>query len=544
MTQPARALAALQRLGWLLRTLVRAGMLAPLRPDKYVRMGLTVLRRGVSPTLGLSLAAVRSPDAVGLIDERGSLTWQQLEERTGALAAGLAALPGGTPPVIAILCRNHRGFVETLSAAARLGADALLLNTGFSAPQLADVLVAEDAGLIVYDDEFAEVVQAAKAARPQLRELVAWQDGPAGGTTLDDLIASSPGRSPGRPSRQGRVVLLTSGTTGAPKGARRSGRGAGTLVAVLDRIPWRAGETTVIAAPMFHAWGFGQLAIAATMTCTVVLRRRFDPEATLQLAEQTAATGLAVVPVMLERIAGLPPEVLDRHHPDTLRFVSTSGSRMRPDAVARFMDRFGDIVYNSYNATEAGMITIATPADLRAAPDTAGCPAAGVDVRLVDEQWRDVTHGKIGRVIVRTGSQFEGYTTGDSKAFHEGYMITGDVGWRDEQGRLYIVGRDDEMIVSGGENVYPFEVGQVLGEHEAVREVAVIGVPDEAFGQRLAAFVVLEPDASVSADDLKRHVKGRLADYKVPRDVTVVAELPRNAAGKVVNRMLDPAADN
>jgi fatty-acyl-CoA synthase len=289
---------------------------------------------------------------------------------------------------------------------------------------------------------------------------------------------------------------------------------------------------------MFHAWGFGQLVIAATMTCTVALRRRFDPEATLALVREHGAAGLSVVPVMLERIVDLPDDVLSRYRLPTLRFVSASGSRMRPDAAVRFMDRFGDVVYNSYNATEAGMITIATPADLRAAPDTAGRPAAGVQVRVVDELWRELPAGEVGRIIVRSGSQFEGYTSGDTKAFHDGYMVTGDVGRLDAAGRLYVVGRDDEMIVSGGENVYPLEVEQALNAHPAVREAAVIGVDDVEFGQRLAAFVVLEPAAAVTPEDLKRHVKERLAGYKVPRDVTVLAELPRNAAGKIVKREL------
>ena len=529
---------------WVLRTLVRAGMLAPLRPDKYLRMGLAVRRYGVIPTLGLSLAAARRPDGIGLIDERGALTWGELEARTSALAAALAELPGGRPDTVAILCRNHRGFVEALAATAKLGADALLLNTGFSAPQLADVLVGEDADLLIYDDEFADIVRAAKERRPDLRELLAWTDGGLPGTTLDDLLLWPRSGAIPRADRRsaakkrGRVVLLTSGTTGAPKGARRSGGGIGTLAAVLDRIPWHAEETTVVAAPMFHAWGFGQLVISATMTCTIVTRRRFDPEATLQLVADHSATGLSVVPVMLERIVDLPTEVLAKYQANSLRFVSASGSRMRPDAVLRFMDRFGDVVYNSYNATEAGMITIATPADLRVAADTAGHAAAGVDVRIVDDAWHELPPGAVGRIIVRSDSQFEGYTSGDPKAFHDGYMVTGDVGRRDAAGRLYVVGRDDEMIVSGGENVYPLEVEQVLGTHEAVREVAVIGVDDDEFGQRLAAFVVPEPAASITADDLKRYVKERLAGYKVPRDVTLLAELPRNASGKIVKRDL------
>ena len=521
---------ALRRLGWLVRTLVRAGMLAPLRPDKYLRMGRAARRYGVMPTLGLTLAAIRRPHGIGLIDESGALTWAELEARSDALAYGLTTLEGGTPHTIAILCRNHRGFVDALSATAKLGSDALLLNTGFSAPQLADVLVRENAELLIYDAEFEPLVASVRARRPGLREI--------DDAALEALLAQHLGARPAPPQRGGRIVLLTSGTTGTPKGARRSGGGVGTLAAMLDRIPWRAEQTTVVAAPMFHAWGFGQLVISATMTCTVVLRRKFDPEATLQLVEEHRAAGLAVVPVMLERIVDLPASVLAPYRLASLRFVSASGSRMRPDAVVRFMDRFGDVVYNSYNATEAGMITIATPSDLRVAPDTAGRPAVGVDVRIVDDSWHELPAGEVGRIIVRNDSQFEGYTSGDTKSFHEGYMVTGDVGRRDAAGRLYVVGRDDEMIVSGGENVYPLEVEQALGEHPAVREVAVIGVDDADFGQRLAAFVVLELGAAVTADDLKRHVKERLAGYKVPRDVTILAELPRNASGKIMKREL------
>ena len=262
---------------------------------------------------------------------------------------------------------------------------------------------------------------------------------------------------------------------------------------MLDRIPWRAGETTVIAAPIFHAWGFGQVAISATMTCTMVMRRRFDPVATLELVRKHGASGLAVVPVMLERIMDLPDDVLDAHQMPSLRFVTASGSRMRTDALLGFMDRFGDVVYNSYNATEAGLISTATPADLRLAPDTAGRPLTGTSVRLLDDADREVSTGEVGRIVVASNSGFDGYTSSDTKAFADGHMVSGDVGRVDERGLLFVVGRDDEMIVSGGENVYPLEVEQVIGAHPAVREVAVIGVDDPKFGQRLAAYVVRAP---------------------------------------------------
>ncbi len=241
---------------------------------------------------------------------------------------------------------------------------------------------------------------------------------------------------------------------------------------------------------------------------------------------------------MIERIVDLPAEVLDRYSLATLRFVTASGSRMRPDAVTAFMDRFGDVIYNSYNATEAGQITVAVPADLRHAPDTAGRAVRGTDLRVVDDAWRPVAVGEVGRICVKGASEFDGYTAGDNKEFHEGYMVSGDVGRLDAEGRLYVVGRDDDMIVSGGENVYPLEVEKTLAEHDDVREAVVVGVDDEAFGQRLAAYVVLVPGAAASADDLKAHVKAHLAGYKVPRDVVLLDELPRNASGKVMKREL------
>lgn len=537
-----------KRLGrqlWVVKMLVVSGMIAPLRPDKYLRMWAVIRRQGVTATTGFSLAAARSPKGTALVDERGSLTWAELEAHTDALAVGIGALVGGPVGSLAILCRNHRGFVEALGAGAKLGADVLLLNTAFSGPQLRDVLQREGASVIVYDEEFAGIVALAGQGVDGLQEVVAWTDAPdAGSLTVDALVKQHLGQRPGKARRAGKVILLTSGTTGTPKGARRSGGGgAAALAAMLERIPWRGEQVTVVAAPMFHAWGFGQLAIAATMTCTVVMRRRFDPEATLALVDEHRASGLAVVPVMLERIVDLPTEVLDRYRCDSLRFVTASGSRMRTDAVTAFMDRFGDVVYNSYNATEAGLISTATPADLRVAPDTAGRPVVGTDLRIVDDEWRDVPQGEVGKITVLSDSHFEGYTSGDNKQFHESFMVSGDIGRVDEAGRLYVVGRDDEMIVSGGENVYPLEVEEMLTAHEEVREAAVVGVDDEAFGQRLVAFVVPVPGATVTPDALKLHIKEHLAAYKVPREVTLLDELPRNATGKVVKReLLDPSA--
>ncbi|MCZ4550798.1 AMP-binding protein [Gordonia rubripertincta] len=529
---------------WMVRILCSAGFLALLRPDKYVRMIAALLRLGASPLTGIGLSAARSPRATAIIDERGSLSWAALENRSDALAVGLANSSTREPATIGILCRNHRGLVESLAAATKTGADALLLNTGFSGPQLAEVLVREGATTIMYDEEFSGLVAHARDKIEGLIELIAWCEDTSSGKTIDEIITVNSGNRPPKPKKAGRIILLTSGTTGTPKGARRSGGGgAGALAAMFERIPWRAEQTVVIAAPMFHAWGFGQMAVAASMTCTMVMRRRFDPEATLAMVDEHGARGLALVPVMLERIMDLPGEVLDNHQMATLRFATISGSRMRADAVRDFMDRFGDVVYNSYNATEAGLISTAVPADLRAAPDTAGRPAAGTDVRILDENFEELAAGDVGKIAVLSNSHFEGYSSGETKDFHGAFMLTGDMGTFDRAGRLFVVGRDDDMIVSGGENVFPLEVEETLHQHPSVLEAAVLGVDDAQYGQRLAAFVVLRPGQSAGADELKAHVKAQLAGFKAPRDVVFLDSLPRNATGKVVKRELPEVRD-
>ncbi len=531
----------------LISTMMRAGVIAPMRPDKYMRIVGAMQRENMAITSGFAAAAQRCPDRAGLVDELGILTWRQIDQRADALAAALQALPEGQPEVIGLMARNHRGFVDSLIAANRIGADVLLLNTSFAGPALAEVLQREGEGravAVIYDEEFTETVDRAVADRPETTRILAWTDSDTDALTVEGLIAEHGGQEPVRSVEKARVILLTSGTTGTPKGAKHSGGDPGVLKSILDRTPWRAEQPVVIVAPMFHAWGFSQLAFAASMSCTIITRRKFHPEATLELVDKFRATGLCVVPVMFDRIMELPEEVLDKYSGRSLRFAAASGSRMRPDIVIKFMDRFGDVIYNNYNATEAGMIATATPRDLRAAPDTAGRPAEGTEIKILDSEFNEVPTGETGGIWVRNSTQFDGYTSGSTKDFHDGFMSSGDVGYLDEEGRLFVVGRDDEMIVSGGENVYPIEVEKTLTSHPDVAEATVLGVDDEKFGQRLAAFVVLNPGAAATPEALKQHVRDNLANYKVPREITVLDELPRNITGKISRKDLKDRLDN
>jgi acyl-CoA synthetase (AMP-forming)/AMP-acid ligase II len=518
------------------KTVLASGIVAPTRPDRLARVGRSLARWGTTSAGAIAVTAARHPDQIAIIDELGTLSYGEVHRRANALASALAAHGIRPGDGVAIMCRNHRGYVDISVACSRLGAHALYLNTMFAAPQLKDVVAREDAKAIVYDDEFAGLVEGAAATR---QRFIAWHDGgPADAPVLEDLIATGDPAGVPAPQEPGRVVILTSGTTGTPKGAQRSSAGITSAAALLSKIPLRARETTMIAAPMFHSWGFAHYTLGVPLASTFVLRRRFDPEGTLEAVARSRATALAVVPVMLQRILELPDAVLDRYDTSSLRVIAASGSALPGPLATRVMDRFGDVLYNLYGSTEVAWATIATPADLRAAPGTAGRPPIGTTVKLFDEDGREVPRGQTGRIFVGSGLPFEGYTGGGGKEIIDGLLSSGDVGHFDAAGRLFIDGRDDDMIVSGGENVFPAEVEDLLAGHPAVREVAVVGVKDEAFGQRLKAVIALNDGASFGEDDVRSYVKENLAAYKVPRDVEFVQELPRNATGKVLKREL------
>jgi fatty-acyl-CoA synthase len=477
-----------------------------------------------------------------ILDESGSLTFGAVHRRSNALARALGAQGVGEGDGVAVMCRNHHGFIEATLAISKLGASGLYMNTAFAAPQLADVVEREQPVALIYDQEFDGLLAQAREAGKEigLKRFIAWrEDDDAEDASLDELIESTDDRDHEPPVESSRFVILTSGTTGAPKGAQRAQPDTlSPLAALFSKIPLRAEERTMIAAPLFHSWGFAHFVLGLSLNSTYVLQRRFDPEQTLRVMEETGATALVVVPVMMQRILELPSETLARFKLPSLRVTAASGSALPGELATRWMDTFGDNLYNLYGSTEVAWATIATPEDLRAAPGTAGRPPRGTAVRIVDPEGREVEPGKTGRVFVGNEMAFEGYTGGGGKEALGDLLSSGDVGHFDQAGRLFIDGRDDEMIVSGGENVFPREVEDLLSDRVEVKEVAVIGVEDEDFGQRLKAFVVLHEGAELSVETVQAHVKSNLARYKVPREVEFIESLPRNATGKILKREL------
>ncbi|HEY2300139.1 MAG TPA: acyl-CoA synthetase [Jatrophihabitans sp.] len=522
--------------------LLRSGM-APVTKPQDIAYALLNMRGWGMVAGAIRIAAHRDPDMLGLVDERGELTFRELDERSNALARAWREQGLSDESVIAVLCRDHRGLVETMFAAGKLGAKLLLMNTGFAKPQFAEVVEREGADTLVYDVEFSEILGNVPADVPRF---LAWVDDDSNEhTTLEDLIEGTSTAGVPRPKTVGSLVLLTSGTTGTPKGAARQVSSPFAAAQFLDRVPLGMNERVFFGAPLFHGTGLSQFLLTIALGSTTVTRRKYDPRKTLEMIEQYKCETLVLVPTMLQRMLELKDEEIKKYDTGSLKIIFLAGSALAPEVGNHAMELFGDVVYNLYGSTEVAVASVATPADWKKAPGTVGKVPVGCKVHIYDQDGNRVREaGVTGRIFVASGLKFAGYTGGGSKDEIDGLLSSGDVGHFDENGLLFIDGRDDDMIVSGGENVFPAEVENLLLEHKAIADAAVIGVEDKDFGARLKAFIVVTDGQNLSADEVKAHVKSELARHKVPRDVEFVDELPRNATGKLLRKELKENAED
>ena len=512
--------------------LIKSGVWKSVRPSQLVGIERALRQWGQSMAALGVIAAIRYPDRPAVIDEQGSITYAELNHQCERIAAGLHAEYGIVAgSKVAVLCRNHRGFLEATLSASRLGADVLFVNTEFAPPQLEAVLERHRPDLLIHDAEFAP--------GGTVSTVLAWRDDaqPAG---LEDL-AHSDAPEPPKPDAPGRITILTSGTTGTPKAAPRAPTAsglAGLTASALNRIGLRSGEPMIICPPLFHGLGLLTSMLALFLGSPMVLARKYDAAAVLASVEQTRAGAIVAVPVMLRRMLDLGAAEIAQHDLRSLRAVLSGASTLGAPLAERFIAQFGPILCDGYGSSEVGIATIATSADLLAAPGTVGRPCLGSSIRILDDQDKPVPIGVTGRIFAGGGLVFGGYSDGSTKTVVDGRMSTGDLGHLDRAGRLFVDGREDDMIVSGGENVYPVEVETCLATHPAVAEAVVVGVPDDEFGQRLVAYVVLHEPAT--EDELIEHVRANLARYKTPRQIVVLDEFPRNATGKVLRTKLTP----
>lgn len=525
-----------------------------IEPPQNVAAMLADIRRWGEFGMIPALNARRTPNGTAIIDDFGEMTFKELDDAAHSVANGLLekGVKGGDG--VAILARNHRWFLVALYGAARTGARIILLNSEFSGPQVKEVSEREGAKLIIYDDEYCEAVSKADPPLGKLRALgvnpdadqssasaSASGDEPSKSTdeTLEDFVSRHTGKPAPKATKHSSVIILTSGTTGTPKGANRSTPPTlAPIGGVLSHVPFKGGEVTALPAPMFHALGFLHATIAMMLGTTLVLRRKFKAAKVLEDIEKHKVTAIVVVPVMLSRILDALDGMDRKPDLSSLRIVFVSGSQLGAEMAQRGLKALGPVIYNLYGSTEIAFATIARPQDLEKNPATVGPVVKGVKVKILDDDGNELPQGEVGRIFVGNFFPFEGYTGGGHKQIVDGLMSSGDVGYFDENGLLYVSGRDDEMIVSGGENVFPAEVEDLISGHPEVVEATAVGVEDKEWGHRLRAFVVKADGASIGEDEIKHYVREHLARYKVPREVVFLDELPRNPTGKILKREL------
>jgi fatty-acyl-CoA synthase len=511
---------------------VRSGLARPRNPLVAARMLGALRTWGTTPALGFGLGAIRDPEALALVDVDDpavdEITFAEAEYKTTVLANSLLDRGAQSGTTVGLLGRNSRAYAEVIVAVSRTGADLVYLNTGSSAEQVQTVCAAHDITMLIHDREFDDLIPAGVLS---LR-----LDDPAGIPLLDAMPWSGDVSAPREPSRH---VILSSGTTGGPlRGAARTTAPLDSIAALLHSFPVTMGGVTLLAAPMFHAWGWMHHRMAGVMDNTQILLRHPDPERLLALVQAYEVETIITVPVVLKRLVDLPRDVKDSYDVSSLRCVAVSGSAIPGELATAFMDDFGDVLYNLYGTTEAAYATIATPEDLREDPHTAGRAMPGVRVEVFDRKGRAVPRGTDGRVFVRSRTSIDEYKSDGTRGSVKGMVATGDIGCLDAAGRLTIKGRADDMVITGGENVHPTEVEEVLRGHPAVADVAVTGRSDAVYGSVLVAHIVPAPDTDPTDEELLAWARTRLGPHHRPREIRRVTELPRNATGKVLRRVL------
>ncbi len=538
--------------GWgrvIAKVLASSGNLGRTRP-RALAVGGALLARGRA---GLStvfrVRAADEPRATAFVFEGQRRTFGEVDDRIDRLAAGLRRRGIGRRDAVVLAMHNRPEFFELEGAMARLGGSAVSVSWRSTPAELAYLLQHSGARAVVFEHDLADTVDAARREVPALdpSRLVAVGGRAPGFESYEDVLAPRPARD--LDGDDGAVVIYTSGTTGRPKGAVRRFGPAAVLgyMAFLERVALKRGDVHLCVCPLYHSTGLGFASISLMMGGSVVIERDFHPERFLAAVEAERVTTTAIVPTMLHRLMALDDRAAARFQTSSLRVMLCGGAQLPPRLGERAMERFGPVLHNFYGATETGLVTTATPDDLRALPGTIGRALHGVSVRLLDEQGRPVAPGTPGELFAKNLMLVDGYHADDEAtraSLRDGHFSVGDLATVDDAGRYMIVGRRRDMVITGGTNVYPVEVEATLERHDDVAQVAVVGVPDEEWGERLRAFVVTraEPgdrgDLRALAAELRAHCRAHLSGPKVPREWVFLDALPSNPTGKILKREL------
>jgi len=503
-----------------------------------------------NPSQVYRVLAANHPERVGLYWHDRALTFADIDAQMDRVAAGLQQRGVGRGSSLLVMMRNRPEFVLSGGGASRLGAAAVSVSWRSTAQELCYLAANCGATAICFEHDLWHVVDETRKTVPRLNAnliivgLPADSAPPPGCTRFEDLLSERGGfRADKGAEDDAAVVIYTSGTTGKPKGAvRKFPRDAmPAAMQLIAETPMRVDDVHLVPCPLYHSTAFGFLAFNHMLGASAVLLDEFKPEPFLQAIERFGVTTTALVPTMLHRVLALGDEVLERYHTRSLRAIFSMGAPLPAPLALEVMDRFGDVLYNLYGATEFGIVTLATPQDLREAPGTIGRKVPGTEIRLLDDAGLEVETGAVGELWAKSKLVVEGYhndKAATDASLKEGFFSVGDLARKDASGRYFIEGRKRDMVISGGVNVYPAEIEAALEAHPDVAEVAVVGVEDPDFGERVRAFLVRKPGRELSEATLKAWARERLSGAKVPRDFVFVEALPRNPTGKVLKREL------
>ena len=525
----------------------------PIRPMQLAHFARGARQTKPGPHLAVMFHAAAHPDKEAIVeyDTTGvrRWTWAEFDAAINRLAHALVArgITGGGR--VAVMLPNGTEYLVAQQALARLGATAVQIGYRLKPAEIAYILDhAKPAATIVHAEDLTAMREARGSARAGGAMLVVGGDVPpatADAETWDRALAAAPAEAPpkSRGGDGGGMIVYTSGTTGKPKGANRAWRKTGfeSVADMIYQVGMRSDDRHLVVCPLYHSAAPAFVAILMSLGATVVLQNHFTPEQALAIVERERITCSVMVPTMLVRILGLPPEVLERHDTSSLRWVMSAAAPLPTDTARRFMARFGPILWNFYGATETGLVTLAGPGDHLSRPGTVGRALRGNEIRLLGEDGQLVPAGEVGEVYARNSTMITGYH-GNEEATREsqraGFFSVGDLGRVDADGYYYIESRKHDMVISGGVNIYPREIEDVLMHHPGIQEAAVVGVPDPEWGESLRAYVVVRQGHALTEAEVIEYCRRDLADFKRPRKVVFLTELPRNLTGKVLKREL------
>ena len=505
----------------------------------------------------LKLHADGAPERLAVIVDAShgakfsTTTYAELNELVNRLAHGLLALGAVAGDRIVWCGPNSLETIAVVHAARKAGLVAVPLSYRFTAEEMAYVIDNSDATLVVADADYAPLIASVRSEIPKVKALVGFcatveeKPLPDGFASWVDTIT---GQSTDEPiavdaSAVGAQMLYTSGTTGKPKGALRTTTNAPIVFALLGELGFQMGnEVHITTGPMYHSGPLAFVSLNHSAGSPIVVLRRFDPEAWIDAVKLHKVTNTFSAPTQLKRIVSLPDDVLDRADCSSMRCLIANAApvpyALKQQVIAKLGDGF---LFEVYGSTEMGIITVLRPEDQLRKPGSCGKPYGGIEFRIVTDDGTEAATGGQGELFMSTGLAMDGYhRTDEQLAEYEGgkWASVGDIAYADAEGYLYICDRKKDMIISGGVNIYPAEIEAVLHGYPALIDVAVIGIPDDEWGESVYCIVQAKPGATIDLDDLRAFAEANMAKYKVPRGWEVRDELPRTDAGKLLKRLL------